>query len=222
MIKSRVVLAGGLLAMAGAAYADVSIPVAVVSDYDFRGISQTDEDPALQLGLDYDFGNGFYVGTWGSNVDFGPGDPNLEVDLYAGYAGGDAEESFAYDLGVVGYLYPGASDINMLEVYAGVTKGLFGVKAWYSPDFGGSGDSAYYLEGNVAVPLPSNFGFQAHVGWSDGDAWDAVGGYHDWSVGFSYDVSNVSFGLKYVDGDSDVVEGRVIASVSTSLPWGAP
>lgn len=221
-MDKRALVSAALLAMSSAAYADVTVTPAIVSDYDFRGISQTQEDPALQLGLDYSFDNGFYVGAWGSNVDFGPGDPNMEVDLSAGFAGGDAENGFAYDVGVVGYLYPGLSDINMFEAYAGVEKGMFGVKAWFSPDYGGSGESAYYLEGNMTAPLAEGFSFVGHVGWSDGNAWDYVGGYYDWSAGVEYDISNVKLGLKYVDGDSKVVDGRLVASISMTLPWSAP
>ncbi len=92
---------GSLLAFAGIASADISVTPAVVPDYDFRGISQTKEDPAFQLGLNYNHASGFYAGLWGSNVEFGPGDPSIEVDLFAGFAGGDAKESFGYDVGAI-------------------------------------------------------------------------------------------------------------------------
>ncbi len=222
MNKVRVLTAVPLLVATAIAHAELAVTPAIVSDYDFRGITQTNEKPAFQLGIDYAFESGFYLNAWGSNVDFGPGDPNMEVDFGAGFAGGDAENSFGYDVGVVSYLYPGASDINMLEFYAGVSKGPFDAKFWYSPDNAGSGRSAYYLEGNVLLPLAENFAFVGHAGWSDGDAWNSVGGYYDWSVGVEWAASNVTLGLKYVDGDSDVVEGRVIGSISVSLPWSSP
>ena len=135
MIKSRFVLAGAMLAVAGAANAgSFSATPAVVSDYDWRGITQTDTDPAFQLGLNYAFDSGFYIGTWGSNVDFGTSKPDVEVDYFAGYSGGDASETFGYDVGVNYYTYLSAGSLNFVELYAGITKGMFGAKVWYSPE----------------------------------------------------------------------------------------
>lgn len=231
MIKSRVLLAGALLAAAGAANAGVSVTPTVVSNYDFRGISQTGEeyDPAFQLGVNYAHDSGFYAGLWGSNVDFGPGDPNVEVDFIAGFAGGDAAETLGYDVGITYYTYVSASDWNFYEIYAGISKGWFAGKLWYSPEFAGvSGDtSAYYVEGNGTFPLPQDFAFVAHVGYSFGDYWDNVE-YVDWSVGVTKTVGNWALGLKFIDGsdlsayeDAEFANtgSKVWASVSTTLPW---
>jgi uncharacterized protein (TIGR02001 family) len=229
MIKSRVYLAGALLAAAGAANAGVSVTPTVVSDYDFRGISQTAEDPAFQLGLNYAHESGFYAGLWGSNVDFGLSDPDIEVDAFAGFTGGDAAESFGYDLGVVYYTYVSASDFNYPEIYAGISKGFFSGKVWYSWDFGGLSESAYYVEGNGTFPLAdSGFSFVAHVGYSGGDYWDTFygDGYFDWSAGFTKSFGNFALALKYIDG-SDLpgpgpvfsTQSKLWASISTTLPW---
>ena len=59
--------------------------VTAVSDYLFRGVSQTDEKPTLQAGFTYTSPVGLYAGVWGSGVDFGPGDPSTEVDYQIGY-----------------------------------------------------------------------------------------------------------------------------------------
>ncbi|MGC4028436.1 MAG: TorF family putative porin [Steroidobacteraceae bacterium] len=221
MNKAHVLAAAAVLAVGSAAHADITVTPAIVSDYDFRGITQTQEDPALQLGLDYSFNSGFHVNAWASNVDYGRGDPDVKVDFGAGFSGGDAAGGLAYDLGVVSYLYPGASSINTVEAYAGITRGLFGAKLWYSPDYNGAHASAYYLEGNVSVPLTQTFFLRGHAGWSDGDAWRYVGGYYDWSMGVEWTAGNVTLGLRYVDGDHDVVKGRVIGAFSVQLPWSA-
>ncbi len=64
----------------------ISGNVALATDYAFRGVSQTDESPALQGGFDATFGDsGFYAGTWASNINFGTGGANLELDVYGGY-----------------------------------------------------------------------------------------------------------------------------------------
>src|SRR5690349_16569922 len=72
--------------------------LALTSDYVFRGVSQNMRDPALQAGLDYGFGDsGWYVGTWGSNVDFGTGGPDIEIDTYVGWSA-DMSDSLNLDI----------------------------------------------------------------------------------------------------------------------------
>lgn len=230
MIKSRVLLAGALLTVAGAANAAITVTPTVVSDYDFRGISQSAKDPAFQLGINYAHDSGFYAGVWGSNVDFGPGDPNVEVDAFVGFTGGDATETVGYDVGAIYYTYVSESDFNYWEFYGGLSKGPFAAKLWFSPDFGNVGESAWYLEGNGTFPIgESGFAFVAHAGYSGGDYWDEFydDGYFDWSVGVTKSFGNFSVALKYIDG-SDLESGptdifstdsKVFASVSTTLPW---
>ena len=227
-------VASAALAFAGVANAgDFSMTVTATSDYDFRGVTQSAQDPALQLSLDWAADNGFYVGAWGSNVDFGDCcDENIELDLYAGFAGGD-EEGLTYDVGAVWYSYPSADDLDYPEVWAGVAYGMFDVKLWYSWDFFALDEDAFYLEGNMNIPLPAEFGLALHLGYSDGSAFDNLEGfesYFDYSVGITRSFGNFDFELKWVDGSDwkaldgygDVLssESRVIFSVSTTLPWG--
>src|SRR6185295_14762240 len=81
-------LVAGLLALSGVSQAQFSSTWTAVSDYDFRGFSQSAKDPALQGSADYAFGDsGFSVGAWASNVDFSPVDGDVELDLYANYVG---------------------------------------------------------------------------------------------------------------------------------------
>ena len=82
-----------LLALLGSglANAEISSTWTLTSDYDWRGLTQTDEDPALQASIDWADESGWYIGAWASNVDFGPGDPSYEVDLYTGFSGGDED-----------------------------------------------------------------------------------------------------------------------------------
>ena len=83
--------------------------VALANDYVFRGLSQTLNNATIQGGLDWDSGMGIYIGTWGSNVDFGAGtDGGMEWDVYGGYRG-TIGEAFSYDVGAVGYIYPGSA-----------------------------------------------------------------------------------------------------------------
>jgi uncharacterized protein (TIGR02001 family) len=222
MIKSRIAVAGALLAVAGAASAgSFSVTPTITTDYDFRGLTQTDKDPAFQLGATYAFDSGFYVGAWGSNVDFGAGDPNVEIDYFAGYAGGDATESFGYDIGMNYYSYAGAGSLNTLELYAGISKGYFSGKLWYSDDVASTKNSGFYLEGNVAYPLPQDFSLIGHVGYNFGDAWKP-NEYVDWSAGVAKSFGKLSLNVKYVNSnDASFGRDAVIASISTTLPWAA-
>jgi uncharacterized protein (TIGR02001 family) len=228
MIKTRIAVAGALLAVAGAANAGVSATAAITSDYDFRGLTQTDGDTAGQLGLTINTEGGLYFGTWASNVDFRDStgdrlDPRWEIDFFAGFAGGDAEESFAYDIGAIAYAYPSSSDFkDVIEVYAGITKGMFGAKAWVSPD--NYGDTSFYVESNVAVPLPHDFSLGLHAGYSFGDYWkNSAGEYLDYSVGVTKGLGNFDVNLKYVNsndyGDAVVGRNAWIATISTTMPW---
>lgn len=232
MIKSRAVLAGCLLAFAGVAGAAVTVTPAVVSDYDFRGISQNKKDPAFQLGVNWTQDSGFYAGLWTSNVDFGTDKPDIEVDVFAGFTGGDASKTFGYDIGINTYNYPGAAADNYTEIYASISKGMFMGKVWFSPNVFGT--TWWYTEGDATVPLPMGFSFLAHVGYSFGNYWkDGLGEYFDWSVGLSRSFGPISGFVKYIDGsdlpDLDGIPGvntdvfstdkKVVVGISTTLPW---
>jgi uncharacterized protein (TIGR02001 family) len=230
MIKSRIAIAGALLAVTGAASAaGFSVTPTIATDYDFRGVSQTNPDqdgidPAFQLGVNYGFESGLYLGLWGSNVDFGPGDPSIEIDYMAGFAGGDAAESFGYDVGIIYYTYMDASTLNTAEIYAGLSKGWFSGKLWFSDDYASTKNSGFYLEGNVAIPVPSVEGLSvlAHVGMFD---MENAGSATDYSIGVGYNFGKFATTLKYIDGSdgiraaSDSIDNHVVLAVSTTLPW---
>lgn len=98
--------------------AQASYNIGIVSLYKDSGIDQDDRQtqsstaknfrPALQGGVDYEFGNGFYVGNWNSTGKFGGGD-GLEIDLYSGYRG-EITKGLSYDLNAATYIYPGAAE----------------------------------------------------------------------------------------------------------------
>jgi uncharacterized protein (TIGR02001 family) len=219
----------GLLGAATAAQAGVTSTWTLTNDYDFRGLSQTAGDPALQASVDYAHASGWYIGAWGSNIDFGVDeaatglkDPNIEVDLYTGFTK-TLDSGLSYDLGGILYSYPKETDFNYVEAYAGLgytDKSGLSVKGkfFYSPDFGGdttSGNTpAQYLTADLSMPLPSNFSISAHAGYSWGEYWDDLRDafpdplgrpYFDYAIGVSYTYSKMSFAAKWIDG-SDLKE----------------
>jgi uncharacterized protein (TIGR02001 family) len=222
-----------MMASASIAHAQLSGTVTVVSDYDYRGITQTAGDPALQGSIDWAAESGLYLGAWASNVDFGNCcDEDYEIDLYGGFTGGD---EVTWDLGFIYYLYPGAEpDLDYPEIYAEAGWNWLSGKIWYSNDFGNTDESSFYYEANGNWEVADNLGLTAHIGYSDGDAIDVlyVDSYMDWSVGVTYTLGNFDLGLRYVDGsDLDILDGtpgdvssseaRAIFSVSTTFPWGS-
>jgi uncharacterized protein (TIGR02001 family) len=225
MIKSRVYLAGLALAVAAAAaHADVSVTPTVVSDYDFRGYSQSGKNPALQIGVDYSSGP-IHVGAWTSNVDFGPGDAKSELDLLADYTFG-SDDTVKVNTGVVYYTYPGHDVWTYPEAWVTASKGWFSAGYAYSWAWSGTDKEAHYVQGNVAVPIgDSGFSVTGHAGYSFGPYWTDYE-YVDYSVGVSKSFGNFATALKFVASDQTVIksdvfnnEDRVILSVSTTLPW---
>lgn len=118
----RLLLAAALVGFAGSANASLSSTWTLASDYLFDGVSQTYDDPALQISLDWSNDYGIYAGLWASNVDFGPGDPaNVEVDLYGGVTK-SYDSGWGWTAGFASYYYTGApSDYDYTEVTGGVT-----------------------------------------------------------------------------------------------------
>ena len=98
--------------------------VALSSDYIWRGMTQTAEEPAISGGFDIAGESGLYFGTWASNVEFGDG-AALELDWYAGYAS-ELDNGFSYDIGYLAYTYPGEDSLDFEEIYVGFGYSYFG------------------------------------------------------------------------------------------------
>lgn len=222
-------LVTGLLAVSGVSQAQFSSTWTAVSDYDFRGFSQSAKDPALQASADYAFGeSGFAVGAWASNVDF-DNDADIELDLYAGYTG-EINETFSWTGGAVYYGYPGSDDAGeFVEIYAGFSAGNFGFKQWYTDNLFDSGTDALYSEANYTQPLGESISLAFHLGYAWGDGWEAEE-VTDYAVQFNYSFSKATVFAKFTGTDasgfneytSDVNnnEPRLLVGAMTTFPWG--
>ena len=120
----------------------ISANVTIASDYVWRGKTQTDDKKAIQGGLDYDAGNGFALGIWGSNVDFGG--LSSEFDIYGSYSG-ELEGGFGYEVGYISYTYNKKSG-NFKESYISGSYGDFGL-TYYK----GAGSANNYVEGSYGT-----------------------------------------------------------------------
>ncbi len=183
----------------------LSYNVGAVSDYRFRGISQTSFKPALQAGVDFAHKSGFYLGAWGSNVNWikdyvGATDGSLEIDLYGGYKG-EISKDFTYDLGVITYQYPGntaantgLANANTTEVYGALSYSV--VTAKYSRSVSNfvannSSSGSQYFEVAANFDLGNGFTLTPHVGRQTipNQANDA-GNYTDYSLTLAKDFGN--------------------------------
>jgi len=215
--------------------------VGLTTDYVFRGISQTDENPAIQGSIDVGHASGFYAGAWGSNVDFVdgenivPGDEaNAEIDYYGGMKGKFTDE-LGWDAGALYYSYPSAASDLDYDYWEGKLalgyspSGMsmspsLGLSVFYSPEFFGHIGAATYVNGSLGLKLTDIIGVSASIGnqqFSDSGPVD----YIDYKVGVRADVAGVGLELGYTDtdldksdcGDTDWCEGRVLFTISKSL-----
>ncbi|MYL98754.1 hypothetical protein GR702_13380 [Novosphingobium sp. FGD1] len=171
--------------------------VGLVTDYRFRGVSQTDKEMAIQGGITATHASGFYVGTWASNLSgWGTfGGSNMELDLVGGFAT-EVSSGVTLDVGLTWYMYPGgASETDFAEPYVklsttvGPAKALLGVAyapkqqalgRWYNdadayasgiPDNPGAKSDNFYVWGDVSGGIPDTpVSLKAHLGYSDGNS----------------------------------------------------
>lgn len=189
----------------------------LVSDYRFRGISQTDRRFALQGTLSLTHSSGLYGTVWGSSIeDYVAAGSDAEVDLIIGY-----RRSFGattLDVGLLYYYYPGAEslvpgyDSDFFEPYVSVSHSIVPVTlkatANYAPSqsalsVGAGDEDNLYLAGDVSVAIPdTGLTLTGHAGHSFGPSYLTIGdGYGDWAVAISYARGPLTLAVQYVDAE---------------------
>ncbi len=182
---------------------DVSFNLGAATDYVWRGVSQTDENPQLSAGIDTTVGSLGYAGAWISNVDFGDG-TDAEFDLYAGVR--PQVGPVILDLAVLYYGYinqPPGPEQDFVELkLAGsmpIGRATLGAAVFYSDDFFGKTGPATYVELNGSIPVAEKVSISGAVGRQNVD-YD--GDYTTWNLGASYALNDVvGFDLRYHDTD---------------------
>jgi uncharacterized protein (TIGR02001 family) len=184
----------------------------IITDYSFRGVSQTDRDTALQGSIGWSHDSGFYVGTWGSSVTLN--DAFLEQDFYAGFA--NSVGNFSYDLSLVFFYYPQEHDFNYFEI-VGKTAYDFGFLTTklglvVSPDISGgyfgTQGTGFYVPFGLAVPIPEDIKYfdmtvDGNAGYTNTEIDIFEDCYYwDWNVGLNVALPvGLSFDFRYVDTD---------------------
>jgi uncharacterized protein (TIGR02001 family) len=191
--------------------------ISLVTDYRYRGISQSRLKPALQGTVDFAHKSGFYLGAFGTNIkwikDTPPGNANVEIDLYGGYKG-TITGDLGYDVGLLQYVYPGndyaktsatAANANTLEAYAGLTYKQFTLKYYRSltNTFGnGNSKGSGYIDGGATFDLGDGWGVNAHVGHQTIRNGTNLN-YTDFKLGATKEIAGFVFGASLVTTDAN-------------------
>ena len=233
----------GLLSTASvqAAPGEFSANVSLVSEYYFRGVSQTDDAPATQGGFDWsastdkESGIGVYLGVWGSNVDFneagGTDGATVEVDWYGGLTSSIGGTGIGLDVGVIYYSYPGAASNLDYDFWEGQIAlsydlGLAAATASlnYSPDNFGGSDEAFYPKLGIDVPVGKDLTLSVHVAkqYIEDNGTFGLPDYVDYGIGATVNVGGFDVNLTWSDTDMTESEcgdacGMVLLSVLRSF-----
>ena len=195
---------------------EISANVALVSDYKFRGISQSNDNPALQGGFDLGFDNGIYIGTWASSVDFdvssadGGLNGSLELDYYVGWASDIGDSGFGIDVGYLYYDYPGDDGLegDYQELYGSLSWNDLAIGVAYSDDYYAETDTFWYYYADYSLGINDMFTIDFHVGYNDvekngGFLSSDEDSFIDYSVGVTASWLAVDWTLAYVGTDLD-------------------
>ncbi|MEK0416120.1 MAG: hypothetical protein RI949_126 [Pseudomonadota bacterium] len=172
--------------------------IGAVTEYRYRGISQSRLKPALQGGFDVTQG-AFYLGAWASTINWikdSGGKANTEIDIYGGVKG-DLAKDTAYDIGVLTYSYPSNGlnpSANTVELYGALTFGPVTAKYSHSTSnlfgFANSKGSGYLdLTGTfeaAGLTIAPHIGYQAVKK-------NGAYSYSDYSLTVSKEISGVTW-----------------------------
>ncbi|MDF2795096.1 MAG: hypothetical protein K0S85_2849 [Pseudomonas orientalis] len=235
----RNLIAGGLLACAPLAFAidlnegfSLEAKTGIFSDYRTRGISQTQNDPALQGSLTLAHSSGLYAGVWSSNVDFGfASSTRQELDYYAGYFW-QINDEVTLDTSYIKYVYPRQGNFNYGEYHAELRAWGMLLGGNYSDNFNGAQSMLYSYVGYTTL-LPYETDLLVRYGLNDykDPSWFANDGsnrdqYHEWELKLTRTMLSLDWSVSYIDTDlsesecasylgfRDVCSATVVASIS--------
>lgn len=206
------ILSAALLAPVASHAADTTLAfnVGAVSDYRYRGISQTRLQPAIQGGVDLSLPQGFYAGAWASTIkwiDDAGGDATVEIDLYGGWKG-EVASGLTLAVGALTYQYPGNGldpNANTTELYAALSYAMFTVKYSHSvtnlfgfADSKGSG----YIDLWGTFDLGHGITLTPHIGHQNVRHQKAAS-YTDYAVTLSKDFDGLVPSVAVVDTDTN-------------------
>lgn len=201
---------------------------AIVSQYRFRGLAQSDNKPAVQASITVSHASGFYVATWGSSASAGNSPINIggtEIDVYGGYTHALGKSGVTVDGGVYGYIYPGAPLGNYYEIYGSLAKNIGPATAKagvnfaprqkvFNYNFTSPTHHNVYVYGELGTTIPGTaIILHSHLGHTGG-GFDWGKPYFDYVAGAGYKYKALTFDLSLVGTDvsrSDINRGFACA-----------
>jgi uncharacterized protein (TIGR02001 family) len=228
-ISARCAAAVGLLgAGPGAAAGELHGYVTAGTDYVFRGVSQSNEDPTLQGGLDYAHDGGFFAGLFAAGIDYPdiplrPDAGSVELDAYVGF-GRPAGRDFAWDVELIHYQFLDSEAQNDAYQELGFNlhyRDVARLGLTTSDDARTGGSSGWTAELELRRPIGRRLQISGTLGryafarndWRD---------YLYWDAGVSSEFGPVTLDLRYYDTSDEaqtlagrrLTEARLVASVS--------
>ncbi|HQQ62738.1 MAG TPA: TorF family putative porin [Pseudomonadales bacterium] len=198
---------------------DVSANVGVVSDYVFRGLSQSNGNTAIQGGIDVKHASGVYAGTWLSSLSGNSSAAvgNAEQDLYVGY-GYKLNDDVSFDLRVTQFDYINASTANYYETHASATFYNITLGTDYSNNIQGTGDNSAKVTDNNAIHYYGSYTYTfpmeivgtatiGHVDLHDKNILlTAEDSYNYWNLGVSKKLVGINWGVSYNNNNISIKE----------------
>lgn len=189
---------------------------AIVSQYRFRGISQSDNKPVVQATFTVQHASGFYISTWGSSASANDA-VNLggtEIDVYGGYTHALGKSGLTVDGGLYGYIYPGSRKAlgiseSYYEIYGSLAKAIgpatLKAGAYWAPRqtyfnaFATPTRYSVYEYGELGATIPNTgLTLHSHLGHTGGGLNYAGHEYLDYTVGAGYKWKALTFDLSVV------------------------
>lgn len=198
---------------------DVSANVGLVSDYLWRGISQSNNDAAIQGGIDLSHSSGIYAGTWWSSLS-GWYSPNTdyastEEDYYVGYKLGVTKD-VTLDLRYTTFVYQGDNGGNFDEYHAGISGFGASLGVDYADNVSPGNSTTFHAVAGYAYTFPADVTVAANYGYYDfkdnfyGDA----NAYDYWNIGVSKKFVGITWGLSY---NNTNLSGEACSALSGSI-----
>ena len=159
----RAALCASLFLACGAVFSQTGGSIALISDYRYRGVSLSDEQPTLRLSIAHDGPGGWYGGASLAGVSLDPPRRQLQVLGYLGHAG-RLSDHLGWEAGAIAVHFSADSQFDYHEWFTGLQGDRWSMRLHYAPDYFGSGARTAYGELNVGLPLSRFTRAAAHVG----------------------------------------------------------
>lgn len=198
------------------AFAGLSTNFSLVTDYVWRGVTQTDNDAAVQGGMDYEHDIGLSLGTWLSNVGTG----GTEADFYGSYSY-SFTDSFSLSVGGTFYHYTKIGGNDTMELNMGITLWMFDLSANYIDEYFGSKSSSWYYSISTSYDLIPSQGIALglSVGHTTFDKESLSGStaYWDYKVSLDRTMDKFTVGLFYTDTNRKTTDGTTETKVDDGI-----